>query len=91
MDFDKFLAFEKSVKKFKKTLKKFDDSENSFFDAIIHRTMPYKSEWKIIDKNKIRDVLGDDFQNDLLETKGNIKLYRTILDILADVFKLTKS
>ena len=91
MDFDKFLAFEKSVKKFKKTLKKFDDSENSFFDAIIYGTMPYKSEGKIIDKNKIRDVLGDDFQNDLLEIKGNIKLYRTILDILADVFKLTKS
>ena len=91
MDFDKFLAFEKSVKKFKKTLKKFDDSENSFFDAIIYGTMPYKSEEKIIDKNKIRDVLGDDFQNDLLEIKGNIKLYRTILDILADVFKLTKS
>ena len=91
MDFDKFLAFEKSVKKFKKTLKKFDDSENSFFDAIIYRTMPYKSEGEIIDKNKIRDVLGDDFQNDLLEIKGNIKLYRTILDILADVFKLTKS
>ena len=71
-------------------MKKFDDSENSFFDAIIYGTMPYKSEGKIIDKNKIRDVLGDDFRNDLLEIKGNIKLDRTIFGYSGRCFQVNE-
>ena len=66
------------IKKFKKTLKNFDDSENSFFDAVIYGIMFYKPGGKIIDKDKIKDVLGRDFYNDLLEIKSNIKLDRTI-------------
>ena len=33
---------------------------------------------KIINKDKIKDVLGKDFYNDLLEIKSDIKLDRTI-------------
>ena len=58
VDFDKFDGFEKSVKKFKGTLKNFKDSENSFFNAIIYSLVFYKSEGKIIDTNKIEEVLG---------------------------------
>ena len=36
VSFDKFAGFKKSVQKFKKTLKNFDDSENSLFDARIY-------------------------------------------------------
>ena len=46
-----------AMKKFKGTLKNFKDRENSFFDAIIYNLMFYKSERKIIDKNKIEEVL----------------------------------
>ena len=68
----------KSIKKFKETLKNFDHSENSFFDTIIYGAMFYKSDGKVIDKNKVRDVLEDDFYNDLCEIKDDIKLDRTI-------------
>ena len=50
--FDKFADFEKSVKKFKETLKNFNGSENSLFDAIIYGIIFYKSEGEIIDKEK---------------------------------------
>ena len=52
-------------------MKNFDDSENSIFDAVIYGAMFYK--------NRIREVLGNGFYNDLLEIKDNIKLDRTIL------------
>ena len=58
VDYDQFYGLEKSIKKFKGTLKHFKDSENSFFDAIIYGLMFYKSEGKIIDKNKIEEMLG---------------------------------
>ena len=45
--FDKFSGFEKSCKKFKETMKNFDDSENSIFDAVIYGAMFYKSERKL--------------------------------------------
>ena len=44
VDFDKFVGFEKSVKKFKGTLKNFKDIENSFINTIIYSLMSYKSE-----------------------------------------------
>ena len=40
--------------------------------------MLQKSDRKVIDKNKVREVVRDDFYNDLLEIKGNMKLVRTI-------------
>ena len=40
--------------------------------------MFYKSNGEIIDKNKIVEVLGEDFYNDLLEIKDDIKLNRTL-------------
>ena len=78
VNFDKFAGFEKSVQKFKETLKNFDRSENSLFDAIIYGAMYYKSDGKVIDKNNVREVLEDNFYNDLLEIKDDIKLDRTI-------------
>ena len=39
--------------------------------------MFYKSNGEIIDINKIVEVLGEDFCNDLLEIKDQIKLDRT--------------
>ena len=48
--FNKFKGFESSVRKFNKTLKNFNDSGNSFFDAVIYGVMFYKSEGKILEK-----------------------------------------
>ena len=39
--FDKFSGFQKSVKKFKKTLKNFAENENQFSDAAIFGIMWY--------------------------------------------------
>ena len=52
--------------------------------------MFYKSEGKIIDKNKIEEVLGDDFYNDLLETKDEIKLDRTIFGYFNRSFQVNE-
>ena len=90
MNFDNLDGFEKSVKKFRGTLKNFKDSENSFFDAIIYSLMFYKSEGKIIDKNKIEDLLGNDFYNDLLEIKDEIKLDRIIFGYFNRCFQVNK-
>ena len=38
----------------------------------------HRLEAKIIDKSKIKEVLGNDFYDDLLEIKIDIKLDRTI-------------
>ena len=59
-------------------MKNFEGSENQFFDAIIYGVMFYKSNGEIIDKNKITEVVGEDFYNDLLEIKDEIKLDRTL-------------
>ena len=40
--------------------------------------MFYKSEGKTIVQDKVKDVLGNDFYNDLLEIKDEIKLDKTI-------------
>ena len=70
--FDKFKGFEKFVKKFEETLKNFDNTEKFFFGAISYVVMFYRPEGKILDRNKIKDVLGNDFYNDLLEIKDDI-------------------
>ena len=40
--------------------------------------MFHKSNGEIIDKNKMIQVLGEDFYNDFLEIKDEIKLDRTL-------------
>ena len=52
--------------------------------------MFYKSEGKIIDRNKIEEVLGDNFYNDLLEIKDEIKLDRTIFGYFNRCFLVNK-
>ena len=93
VNFNKFSGLEKSVKKFDETFKNFEDSnsENPFFDAVIYGIMFYKSEEKIIDNNnKIKEILGDDFYNDLLKIKDNIKLDRTIFGYFNRCFQVTE-
>ena len=60
------------------TLKNFEDFENQLLDTIIYGIMFYKSNSEITDKNKITEVIGEDFYNDLLELKDEIKLDRTL-------------
>ena len=50
--------------------------------------MFYKSEGKIVDKNKIKELLGEDFCNDLLEVKEQIKLDRMIFGYFDRCFKI---
>ena len=49
-----------------------------------------KSEGKIIDQNKVREVLRDDFYNDLLGIKDAIKLDRTIFECFDRCFQANK-
>ena len=70
--FDKFAGFEKSVEKFKKTLKNFGNRENQFFDALIYGILFYKSNGQITDQNRIIKVLGGDFYNELLEIRTKL-------------------
>ena len=80
VEFNKFSGFEKSVKKFNDTLKIFKEgSDNPFFDAISFGVMTYMTEGKkAIDWGKIQETTGNDFYNDFLEIKDDIKLDRSI-------------
>ena len=78
------------LKNFKRTLKNFNDSDNSFFDAIIYSIMFYKSEGKILKKSKIAEVLGSNFHNELLEIKDEGKLDRTIFAYFDTCFRVNK-
>ena len=53
-------------------------TENQLIDPLIYGIMFYKSNSEIIDKNKTTEVIGEDFYNDLLEIKDEIKLDRTL-------------
>ena len=53
-------------------------TENPLIDPLIYGIMFYKSNSEIIDKNKTTEVIGEDFYNDLLEIKDEIKLDRTL-------------
>ena len=77
LEFDNFSGFEKSVKKFKDTLKNFKESENPFFDSVIYTIMCERENEKIPDKNRAREVLGIDFYNEVFEIKDDIQLDRT--------------
>ena len=59
-------------------MKNFEDFENQLLDTIIYGIMFYKSNSEKTDKNKITEVIGEDFYNDLLELKDEIKLDRTL-------------
>ena len=61
VEFDNFVGYEKNVKKFKETLKNFDSSDNPFLDSIIYGLMFYLTEGKNIDKNKAKEVIGNEF------------------------------
>ena len=65
-------------------------SKKSFFDAIICGIMFYKSEGKLIDKDKIKDAHGSNFYNDLLEIKHNIKLHRKIFGYFDRYFQVNE-
>ena len=70
---DKFAGFEKSVKKFIGTLKNFNNSDNPFFNSLIYGAMYKMTEGQILDKNKARDVLGNDFYSGLFDIKDDIR------------------
>lgn len=84
--FDKFRGFKKSDKQFKETFKKFGDSKNQFFAAVVYGVMFYKSEGKTMNKDKVEKRIRADFYNDLLEMKGNIKFDRTIFGFFDKCF-----
>ena len=86
--FDKFRRFESSVQKFKKTLKNFKNSDNSFSDAVIYGIIFYKTDGKIPEKGKTAEVLGSYFYNELLEIKDEVKLDRTIFGYFDTCFKV---
>ena len=48
------------------------------------------TEWKILDKDKMKDVLGNDFYNDLIEIKNDIQLDRTIFGYFERCFLVNK-
>ena len=62
-----------------------------FFDTVIFGAMFYKSEGKTIVKDKVKDVLGNDFYNDLLEIKDEIKLDKTIFGYFDRFFQVNKA
>ena len=76
--FDKCDGSEKYVDRFKKTLKNFRDSENQLFDSVIYGVMFHKSNGETLDQDRVIEVLGEDFYNNLLKVKDKIKLNRTI-------------
>ena len=76
--FDKCDGSEKYVDRFKKTLKNFRDSENQLFDSVIYGVMFHKSNGETLDQDRVIEVLGEDFYNNLLKVKDKVKLDRTI-------------
>ena len=66
-----------SLKDLSKTLK--EDTDNPFFDATIFGLVTYMTEGEEEnDWGKIQETRGNDFYNDLLEIKDDIKLDRSI-------------
>ena len=90
ISFDKFEGSEKSIKKFKKTLKKFDGGRNQLFDAVIYGIMYYRCDGEPIVREKIVEVLGENLFNNLKEIEEEIKLDRTLCGYFDRSFKLNK-
>ena len=74
VSFDKFEGSEKSIEKFKKTLKNFEGGQNQHFDTVIYGIMYYRCDGEPIVREKIVEVLGENLFNDLKEIEEEIKL-----------------
>ena len=74
-----------SLKDLSKTLK--EDTDNPFFDATIFGLVTYMTEGEEEnDWGKIQETRGNDFYNDLLEIKDDIKLDRSIFGFFDKCF-----
>ena len=78
------------LKNSRKKKKKFENSDNPFFDSIVYGVMYHKIEGKILDKDKKKDVLKNDFYNILIETKNDTQLDRTIFGYFDRCFLVNK-
>ena len=58
VSFNKFEGYDKSIEKFKKSLKHFEDGENQLFDAVIYGVMYYRCDGEPIVREKIVESLG---------------------------------
>ena len=74
VSFDKFEGSEKSIEKFKKTLKNFEGGQNQHFDTVIYGIMYYRCDGEPIVREKIVEVLGENLFNDLKKIEEEIKL-----------------
>ena len=57
VEFNKFVGFEKSVKKLKETLQNFDNTDNPFFDSIVFGLMFKITKGKVLEK-KIKQTMS---------------------------------
>ena len=90
VSFDKFEGSEKSIEKFKKTLKIFEGGQNQLFDAVIYGIMHYRCDGEPIVREKIVEVFGGNLFNDLKEIEEEIKLDRTLFGYFDRSFKQTE-
>ena len=75
-----------NLKDLSKTLK--EGTDNPFFDATIFGLVTYLTEGeKENDWGKIQETIGNDFYNDLLEIKDDIKLDRSIFGFFDRCFR----
>ena len=86
VEFYKFEGFENSVKKFKDRLQNFKNTDNPFFDSILYGVMFKISEGKILENNKVNDVLGKNFYEELLEIKDDIQLDKILFEYFGRCF-----
>ena len=90
VSFNKFEGFEKSIEKLKNTLKNFEDSENQLFDAVIYGIVHHRRIDETIVREKIVEVLGGNFFDELKEIEEEIKLDRALFGYFDRCFKLNK-
>ena len=83
-----FKGFERSIVKFKKTLKNFKNSKNQLFDAVIYGIMYYRYGSEQIVQEKITEVLGENLFNDLKEIEEEIKIRQDTFWIFRQVFQI---
>ena len=90
VEFDKFVGFEESIKKFKETLQSFENTDNPFFDSIVFGLMFKITEGNVLQNNKVNDVLIKDFYEGLLEIKDDIQLDETLFGFFNRCFLKNK-
>ena len=86
-----YLYLNISIEKFKKSLKIFEDRENQVFDAVIYDIMYYRCDGEPIVREKMIEIFGGNFFNNLKEIEEEIKVERHFLDILIGVLNRTRS